>query len=68
MCDGCAARSIVDRREGRDASEQEDERLARADLQVLHDSVSELTAQRNTLRRACLSAMLLILLRSLRTT
>lgn len=40
-----AARSIVDRREGRDASEQEDERLARADLHGLHDSVRELTVR-----------------------
>ena len=40
-----AARSIVDRREGRDASEQEDERLARADLHVIASSIAELTVR-----------------------
>ncbi|MEO0558028.1 MAG: hypothetical protein AAF170_07575 [Bacteroidota bacterium] len=40
-----AARSIVDRREGRDASEQEDERLARADLHSIASSIAELTVR-----------------------
>lgn len=40
-----AARRIADRRAGRDASEQEDEWLARADLHDLHDTVAELTVR-----------------------
>lgn len=40
-----AARSIADRRAGRDASEQEDERLARADLHIIASSIAELTVR-----------------------
>lgn len=40
-----ATRRIADRRAGRDASEQEDEQLVRADLRVLHGSVAELTVR-----------------------
>ncbi|GAB5537501.1 MAG: hypothetical protein Rubg2KO_37500 [Rubricoccaceae bacterium] len=40
-----AARTIADRREGRDASEQEDERLARADLHSIASSIAELTVR-----------------------
>ena len=40
-----AARGITDRRAGRDASEQEDEALARADLRALASSVAELNVR-----------------------
>ena len=40
-----AARSILDRREGRDPSEQEDERLARADLHMVASLIAELTVR-----------------------
>ena len=40
-----AARGITDRRAGRDASEQEDEALARADLRAVASSIAELNVR-----------------------